>query len=302
MHLTRKEDIDKANGNINDLASTTPMAKCINWLKDIKATRLHKNVVKWFSENKKSEDFSYRFTGKESKLLCWHFMKICKALIVTKGIPSSTSLHLYSLAYAGLCLRNSVSLFTRVHINDTDITSLKKECEQYYNCQAILLHTVKPTTWKIGKAIPYYTTELFNDLGFGLGLNSMQGREAKHAKLACYAKNTTKGKRLRWWQIFKHEFMELIWLKEKDHKQVLKKLMSTSKSKDDANQEESTKDTYIPPYCLDNDEFCVCGLSKSSSENCCFICSSDIFKLVKQTCQECKVNKNFAKFIPELRI
>lgn len=53
-----------------------------------------------------------------------------------------------------------------------------------------------------------------------LGLHSMQGREAKYAKLACYAKNTTKGRRLRWWQIFKHEFMELIWLKEKHHLQA----------------------------------------------------------------------------------
>lgn len=147
---------------------------------------------------------------------------------------------------------------------------------------------MKPTTWTIGKAIPYYANELYNDLGFGLGLNSMQGREAKHSKLACYAKNTTKGKRLRWWQIFKHEFMELIWLKEKDHKQVTKKL---STSKDDANQEESTKDQYIPPYCLGNTEFCGCGLSKSSAEACCCICSSDIFQLVKKTCQEGKVNK-----------
>lgn len=103
---------------------------------------------------------------------------------------------------------------------------------------------------------------MYNDLGFGLGLNSMQGREAKHTKLACYAKNTTKGKRLRWWQIFKHEFMELIWIKEKDCKQVAKKLLNTHSSENDSIQGGYTKDKYIPPYCLSNDKFCVCGEPK----------------------------------------
>ena len=133
-------------------------------------------------------------------------MKACESVIITKEISNTTLLYVCSLAYAGLCLRNSVSLFSRVHISESDVNCLKRECEQYYNCQRLVLNTVKPTTWTVGKAIPYYTSEIYQDLGFGLGLNSMQGREAKHAKLASCAKNTTKGKRLRWWQLFKNEF------------------------------------------------------------------------------------------------
>ncbi|EDO26863.1 predicted protein [Nematostella vectensis] len=173
----------------------------------------------------------------------------------------------------------------RVHISESDINVLKNECEQYYNCQALFLANVKPTTWTIGKAIPYYTDEIYNDLGFGLGLNSMQGREAKHIKLSSYAKNTTKGKHLRWWQVFKHEFMELIWLKETDSKQVAKKLHCTNHSENDA-QDKPSKDKYIPPYSISNNEFCACGQPKSVPVASCSICSSDEFKLVVKSCKE----------------
>ena len=82
LQLTDRAEITKANGNIANLPNTTPMAKYAVLLKEtMKAGRLYKNVLKWFSERKKIEDFSYRFTGKESKLFCWHFMKICCTLI-----------------------------------------------------------------------------------------------------------------------------------------------------------------------------------------------------------------------------
>ncbi|XP_020910826.1 uncharacterized protein LOC110248623 [Exaiptasia diaphana] len=176
---------------------------------------------------------------------------------------------------------------SRVHINESDMNVLKNECEMYYNCQALLLANVKPTTWTIGKAIPFYTDKIYHDLGFGLGLNSMQGREAKHIKLSCYAKNTTKGKQLRWWQVFKHEFMELVWLKENDAKKVAKKLHSTSHSE---NEEKSFKDRYIPPYCINNDTFCTCGQPKSVTVTSCPICCSDIFELVVKSCKAGKID------------
>ena len=297
MHLTDRADINKAKGDITLLPETTAMARYLRLLNEtIKAGRLYKNLAKWFTEKKRVEDFKYRFTGKETKIFSWHFMKVCESLITTEGISSTTLLHVYSLAYAGLCLRNSVSLFSRVHISESDVNCLKRECEQYYNCQALFLGTVKPTTWTVGKAIPYYTSEIYQDLGFGLGLNSMQGREAKHAKLASYAKNTTKGKRLRWWQLFKHEFMDLIWLKEKDQQQVIKKLHYTPES-ENCFQKTCAKDKYIPPYCSNNNGFCVCGQSKSSAEESCSVYSSDMFKQVAKSCKEGKIDKNLSKLV-----
>ena len=56
----------------------------------------------------------------------------------------------------------------------------------------LFLNDVNPTVWTLGLgyAIPHHTKQLFEELGYGLGLNSMQGCEAKHVKLAMYIKNT----------------------------------------------------------------------------------------------------------------
>lgn len=163
-----------------------------------------------------------------------------------------------------------------------------------------MLNKTKPTTWTIGKALPYYTAEMYHDLGFGLGLHSMQGRETKYAKLACYAKNTTKGRRLRWWQIFKHEFMELIWLKEKHHLQAATIQKNKQPSENNTVQGKPSRDKYIPLYCQSN-TFCVCGQPKRISKNGCDVCSSDMFKLVVQTCQEGKVSESLKEMMHQMR-
>ncbi|KAK3727600.1 hypothetical protein QZH41_017572, partial [Actinostola sp. cb2023] len=63
MKLTDRAVINKANGDITQLPSITPMAKYMSLLKyKMKAGRLYKNVERWFREKKKAEDFQYRFT------------------------------------------------------------------------------------------------------------------------------------------------------------------------------------------------------------------------------------------------
>jgi len=51
---------------------------------------------------------------------------------------------------------------------------------------ACYLTDVTPTVWMIAVAIPYNTGKLLGKLEYGLDLNTMQGREAKHIKLAKY--------------------------------------------------------------------------------------------------------------------
>lgn len=55
--------------------------------------------------------------------------------------------------------------------------------------------------------------------GFGLGLNSMEGREAKHVFISKYSQNTMFHS--RWQQIFLHEFVSLVWLRAKGYNNVV---------------------------------------------------------------------------------
>ena len=144
------------------------------------------------------------------------------------------------------------------------------------------ISTASPTTWTIRKAIPFYTMKIHQDLGFGLGLNSTQGREAKHSKLASYVKNTTKGKRLRWRQVFKHDFMETIWLKEKNPWQITYRRGNVVEEQEPKATE---KDKFIPSHC-EKDTFCDCRLPKPSDLSNCEVCISEMFNWVKSSCQK----------------
>lgn len=54
MQLTDKGDINKADGNIESLPNTTPVAKYMAVLKDkMKAGRLYNKLLRWFREKKK---------------------------------------------------------------------------------------------------------------------------------------------------------------------------------------------------------------------------------------------------------
>ena len=117
----------------------------------------------------------------------------------------------------------------------------------------LLLERVNSTVWSIGYAVPYHMKELYDMLGYGLGLNSMQGREAKHIKLKNYVSNTCNArKQLRWAIVFRHEFVSLLWLREANPCYTSSKSQLVS---------------YIPKKVQNGDCLtCNCCLSKSAAE------------------------------------
>jgi hypothetical protein len=60
-----------------------------------------------------------------------------------------------------------------------------------------------------------HTKYMKEQYGFGLGINSMEGREAKHVSIARYSTNSVFHS--RWEQIFLHEFVSLLWLRERGY-------------------------------------------------------------------------------------
>ena len=56
-----------------------------------------------------------------------------------------------------------------------------------------MLEKITPTIWTVAYVTPYHTSKLYSTFGHGLGLNSMQGREAKDMKLGQHIVNTCNG-------------------------------------------------------------------------------------------------------------
>ena len=263
MSLDRSK-IPSSCKDIADVPENSCFARYLCALKtEVRAGRLLKKVKKWFNSGRKGS-FDYRFTGKETKKLCHKFMYLVAAL-ESEGDSPEIQMRLCAIAHCALELRGAVSLFSRVNIQERDLIELENHCLRFFNAVSTMLQTVSPTVWTIGYAVPYHTRILFNKYKLGLGVNSMQGREAKHVRLQQYAKHASLAS--RWEVVLKHDFVSNIWLRRADphHFGYTK-----------------CTDQYIPA-CISSDSFCFCGYPKDPNAEKCKFCSSLVYKEVAKT-------------------
>ena len=135
-------------------------------------------------------------------------------------------------------VRDATANYSRVDVSKRHVEDLKGLGQNYFTANHLLLDGANPTVQTLGYAIPYHTSQLFETLGFGLGLNSMQGREAKQVKLAKYVEHTCNVKNsMRWWIVFRHEFVCLTWLREMDPYSVIY-----------YQEKEKDHDSYVPMF------------------------------------------------------
>ena len=231
-------------------------------------SRLAKKVQKWFNDtNGKGKDFDYRFTGKDSRLFLHNFMFLIDVLEQLSTDMEKKVFHIH--AYLCLCLRECVSLFCRVTISNEQVSRLQELCTSFFRGY-FLFFNINSTIWTFGYVVPSHTREMKGKYGFGLGLNSMEGREAKHIAIAQYARNTAY--RQRWEQIFLHEYISLIWLREKGYR---------------TSSVTPTTLSYIQARVKENG-FCNCGLSKAETEDKCRFCNHSFRKKIEVRIANCK--------------
>jgi hypothetical protein len=124
------------------------------------------------------------------------------------------------------------------------------------------LRSVTPTVWTIGYAIPAHLEILFQRYTMGLGINSMQGREAKHVRLSQFAKHLTKT--TRWAMVLRHDFIANVWI----HKQDPSYFTYTK-----------YEHCYIPKEIVLG-TFCYCGFPLDQQVAECSTCSSSMQKAI----------------------
>jgi len=226
----------------------------------VKANNLHNKICRWFKDRSSNTDFSCRFTGEETKKFCHGFMSLISIVFSACSGVLRTELVLHALAYAGVKLRDATSLFSRVtNIDQSDINKLKDDCYKYFSVVKVFFH-VTLSVWTVGYCVPLHTQQLFDQFGCGLGLNTMQGREAKHQQIKEYAEHSTHNN--RWEKVFQHEYMQLVWLRRQNpFSDCYKK----------------GKESYIPVRILNNPDVCYCGLSKVD----CVFCESHLMRVVE---------------------
>lgn len=162
---------------------------------------------------------------------------------------------LHVFAYSCLQLRQSVSIFCRiVNITLQDIRELQQHCSNLLRARC-LFSKVSPTFWTMGHIIPAHAFDVFQKYQMGLNVVSMEGREAKHMAIRRYCQNTNH--LYRWVQVFRYEFIQLIWLRERGY---------------NVEERHCHKQTYIPLN-VTNGESCFCGFERGPQEEKCCYCS-----------------------------
>ena len=242
-----RSNIPVTGVDLSTLPDETPLKKFVLSIKnDVGASRRYEKIKKWLKEGRKKK-FEYRFTGKETKCFCHKFMFLIDSLRRENDMGPE-SLRLMSVAFAALQLRDAVSKFSRVETNAAICQELKVHCQLFFSTCSLLMKSVNPTVWTVGYAIPFHNAALFREFGFGLGINTMQGREAKHVTLSSFACHATLS--TRWSLVMRHEYIISIWLRKIDpfHFRYAK-----------------CKDKYIPKE-AHLPEFCYCGFKLDENE------------------------------------
>jgi len=269
--------------DFNSIPTSCPFSKLVICLeRKVKLGRLANKVKQWFNEtNGSGKDFRYRFTGQDSRLFLHNFMYIIDA-IKEKSDSDKKTFSLHVFAYLCLELRQIISLICRVNrITEEDIDVLKKHCTNYFRASCLFLGSVSPTVWGIGHIIPAHALDVYKKYGLGLNVVSMEGREAKHVSIGRYSQNTNFSG--RWWQIFRYEFVQLIWLRERGHYDE---------------ESNSSKQTYIPMR-VSNGESCFCALDKVVGQDQCSYCLHKYTRQIKDSIKSCKVQVDKNIFTPK---
>ena len=270
-----KSNIPLACKTFSQVPQDCCFAGIVNALKyEVKMGRLARKVSKWFDETQgKKGDLQYRFTGKESRMFCHNYARLL-TFLRKEGDSQKQKQTILVLAYVGLRLRDICSIMNRFDVQEEHLVQLKTLAEEYYRANALFLPTsVNPTIWTLGHVVPVHAKQVFNKYKQGLFTVTMEGREAKHIALQKLSVNTTYQK--RWYEIFRHEFIMLIWLPEQQHEPC---------------PYTASKSVYIPQRVFNDNSYCYCGLHKANlTDESCSFCSDKLMDLIKASVRERKI-------------
>ena len=251
--------------SFKDIKSNQLFAKFVAFVRsNMGCNFLGNKISAWFNENSGAveKDFTFRFRGKESLGYIQHFPKLIE-MILDEVTNEQIKLRLHQIFYQSLNHRHVISLSVRIEdFNCSDLTNLKNKSALLFKACCIFDQKISPSLWTLSNALSYHAEKTFKDYGFGLGCNTMEGREQKHQRIQKYATKTTF--QCRWPLIFRHQFIHLIYLRENGFDTICYRKRFTK---------------YIPEI---EQGFCETCSSDLMKDNNCKICDSVYMKKVEE--------------------
>lgn len=189
------------------------------------AGRVYVKIKKFFALNSLKQDTKlpeFRFTGEDSLKVGQKFAALTEVL--RRFSVGSTLYRIHVLHEIGVNVVNACSLMSQLDITTEKLLLLDNSCKIYYNLHKVNLDT-NLSVWSLGYIVPRHAKIVHERFGTGLGINSAQGREAKHRQVKTFIKHSTIQD--RWQKVFLHDYVETIYLPA----QALKKPTKRAKRK-----------------------------------------------------------------------
>lgn len=265
---TDKQNLYKFT-TFKDVPENTLFRKFLMFVKEkLGCNFLSKKVSEWFNDTKGKLDsqFGYRFRGKESAAFLKNFP--CLIEFILRNVSSeATKLTLHRIHFQFVHLRIVISNTARVNNFDQEqLKIMENSCKILFKSCCLTENKVTPSFWTICNAAPYHAQQTLTEYNLGLGVNTMEGREQKHQSINRYSRNTTFQD--RWPMIFRHEFIQLIYLRKNgfDTVNYLKK-----------------HKTYLPEI-VDGVNCKICGFNLKNEK--CFLCDSSLMRKIQKEVED----------------
>ena len=119
--------------NLSELPQSNPMMRYLKAMEcDVKAGRLKKQLAKWLIDDRsRDKDFSYRFTGKDSKFILQGFMYLLNAI---RGDSPDLKLlsKLLFLSFAAIKLRDCSACFSMYSLSEENLLNTSSLAHDYF--------------------------------------------------------------------------------------------------------------------------------------------------------------------------
>ena len=172
---------------------------------ELKSSFLRKKIIAWFNENilsKQEREFCFRFQEEESHNCLKGFASL---ILMLKLYFSEQNLtHLLQVHYESLCFCKLVS-----HLDVSEMISVRQKLFRAYY---LYDSSISASMWCFSMVAPVHWRESIEKLNLGLGINTLEDWKQKHQVIKKYSDNATVQD--RWSHIFRHQFIELVYLRE----------------------------------------------------------------------------------------
>ena len=142
-------------------------------------------------EETRSNKLQIRLIGEQAIKLAKYGYRLADIFAV------DVSCGLLRIKYLVICklvetLRDIGSLINRISVSEIYPSEVQHLCTLYHNLIALFFtKNCNVTVWNVGYALPYHVQVLYDKIGIGYGITSMQGKESKHSGIKKMLKSET---------------------------------------------------------------------------------------------------------------